>query len=245
MKDYLSCVAAVDDSIGQLLKYLDDNGLAENTVVVYASDQGFYMGEHGWFDKRFMYNESFKTPLIVRWPGHVQPGSVNDDIVSNVDFPETFLEIAGEKIPDDMQGRSLVPVLEGKTPDDWRKSIYYHYYEYPAVHMVKKHEGVYDGRYKLIHFYDDIDHWELIDLQADPNELTNVYTEQKYAGEINRLRGELEQHKEDLKIPTVVVNDKSYLFDSEAHSGKFPGMQPLFETLRGIIEQRKKVLGSE
>ena len=245
MKDYLSCVAAVDDSIGQLLQYLDDNGLAENTVVVYASDQGFYLGEHGWFDKRFMYNESFKTPLIVRWPGHVKPGSVNDDIVSNLDFPETFLDMAGVPIPDDMQGRSLVPILEGGKPADWRTSLYYHYYEYPAVHMVKKHEGVYDGRYKLIHFYDDIDAWELFDLQADPNELTNVYSESKYAGEITRLRAELERHKEELKVPPVVVNDKSYIFDREAHQGKFPGMQPMFETMRGVIEQRRKLIGPE
>ena len=245
MKDYLSCVAAVDDSIGQLLKYLDDNGLTENTVVVYASDQGFYLGEHGWFDKRFMYSESFKTPLIVRWPGHVRPGSVNNDIVSNLDFPETFLEMAGVPIPDDMQGRSLVPILEGRKPADWRTSIYYHYYEYPAVHMVKKHEGVYDGRYKLIHFYDDIDVWEFFDVQADPNELANVYAEQKHAGEITRLREALERHKEELKVPSIAVNDKSYLFDPEAHRGKFPGMQPLFETMRGTIEQRKKVIRSE
>ena len=245
MKDYLSCVAAVDDSIGQLLQYLDDNDLVENTVVVYASDQGFYLGEHGWFDKRFMYNESFKTPLIVRWPGHVSPGSVNDDIVSNLDFPETFLDMAGVPIPDDMQGRSLAPILEGNKPDDWRTSFYYHYYEYPAVHMVKKHEGVYDGRYKLIHFYDDIDAWEFFDLVTDPNELTNVYSEQEVAGEIARLRGERERHKEELKVPPVVVNDKSYLFDQEAHQGKYPGMQSMFEKLRGIIEQRKKVLGSE
>ena len=126
MKDYLSCIDAVDESIGHLLKYLDDEGLADNTVVVYAADQGFYLGEHGWFDKRFMYNESFKTPLLVRWPGKIQPGTVNNDIVSLIDLPETFLDIAGASVPDDMQGRSLVSILQGKTPADWRKTFYYH-----------------------------------------------------------------------------------------------------------------------
>jgi arylsulfatase A-like enzyme len=234
MKDYLSCVAAVDDGIGRMLKYLDDTGLAENTVVIYASDQGFYLGEHGWFDKRFMYEESFKTPLIVRWPGHVQPGSVNTDIVSNLDFAETFLDLAGVPIPADMQGRSLVPILEGRTPTDWRTSFYYHYYEYPAVHMVKKHEGVYDGRFKLIHFYDDIDAWELFDLVEDPLELTNVFSEPKYADEIKRLNTELDRHKEDLKVPTVVVNDKSYIFDGDT-----------YPRMRNIIEERKQKLDSE
>ncbi|MGL4942817.1 MAG: sulfatase family protein [Thermoguttaceae bacterium] len=201
MRDYLSCVAAVDDSVGEMLEYLDKNGLTENTVVIYASDQGFYLGEHGWFDKRFMYNESFKTPLIVRYPNHVKAGSVNSDIVSNLDFAETFLDFAGAKIPADMQGRSLVPLLEGETPSDWRKTFYYHYYEYPAVHSVKKHEGVYDGRYKLIHFYDDIDEWEFFDLENDPNELTSVYGDAKYESHRKRLAAELERLKDELKVP--------------------------------------------
>ena len=203
MKDYMSCIAAVDDSIGELLQYLDESGLAKNTVVVYASDQGFYLGEHGWFDKRFMVNESFKTPLLVRWPGRVQPGSVNDDIVSNLDFAETFLDIAGVKIPAEMQGRSLVSVWEGKTPADWRKTFYYHYYEYPGVHAVKRHEGVYDGRFKLIHYYNDIDEWELLDNEKDPLELKNFYADPTYAAEVKRLEQELEKHKTELKVPPI------------------------------------------
>ena len=241
MKDYMSVVACVDDNIGKMMKFLDDNGLAENTVVVYASDQGFYLGEHGWFDKRFMYNESFKTPLIVRWPGNVKPGSVNDDIVSNVDFAETFLDMAGVPIPGDMQGRSLVPILKGEKPADWRTSLYYHYYEYPAVHMVKKHEGVYDGRFKLIHYYDDIDEWELLDGQTDPLEMKNVYADPKYAADIQRLKKELERLKTELKVPTVRVNTKSEIYDVPLE-GRRPFMKNMIERLRTDIERRKAAL---
>ena len=241
MKDYMSVIASVDDNIGKMMKFLEENGLADNTVVVYASDQGFYLGEHGWFDKRFMYNESFKTPLIVRWPGSVKPGSVNNAIVSNVDFAETFLDMAKAPIPADMQGRSLVPILKGEKPANWRTSLYYHYYEYPAVHMVKKHEGIYDGRYKLIHYYDDIDEWELFDLQTDPNELRNVYSEEKYKAEINRLERELERQKIQLNVPPLEVNTKSYLYDTEA-AEKRPGMKQLFNNLRKTVEQRKAVI---
>ena len=133
MHDYLGCVKAVDESVGRLLKYLDDEGLAENTIVVYASDQGFYLGEHGWFDKRWIFEESLRTPLLVRWPGVTKPGSVSDAIVSNLDFAETFLDAAGVPVPAEMQGRSLVPLLAGKQPADWRKSFYYHYYEFPGA----------------------------------------------------------------------------------------------------------------
>ena len=241
MKDYMSCVAAVDDSIGKMLQFLEDEGLAKNTVVVYASDQGFYLGEHGWFDKRFMYNESFKTPLIVRWTGHTKPGSVNGDIVSNLDFPSTFLDLAGVPIPEDMQGRSLVPILKGETPTDWRKSFYYHYYEYPAVHMVKKHEGVYDGRYKLIHFYDDIDEWELYDLEKDPLELLNVHARPEYAQAVARLRAELERLKVELNVPPTQVNAQSYLYDAEARARR-PGMVQLFDQVRQNVEKRKQVI---
>ncbi|MDR1963369.1 MAG: sulfatase [Planctomycetaceae bacterium] len=239
MKDYLSCVAAVDDSIGQVTDYLEQNGLAENTVVVYASDQGFYLGEHGWFDKRFMYNESFKTPLIVRWQGVVKPGSVNHDLVSNVDFAETFLDMAGVPVPSDMQGRSLVPVLKGQTPTDWRKSFYYHYYEYPAVHMVKRHEGVYDGRFKLIHFYDDIDEWEFYDLQTDPHELRNTIADSNYSKEIARLKTELQRHKTELNVTPIQVNTKSVLFDTPLPENR-PAMKNRFERLRNDIEKRRK-----
>ena len=244
MKDYLSCVACVDDSIGKMLKFLEENDLAENTVVVYASDQGFYLGEHGWFDKRFMYNESFKTPLIVRWPGKVKPGSINNDIVSNVDFAETFLEMAHVPIPDDMQGFSLVPILKGERPGDWRTSLYYHYYEYPAVHMVKKHEGIYDGRFKLIHYYDDIDEWELFDLENDPNELQNIYSNDKYKNEIKRLETELAHRKKELNVPPLQVNTDSYLYNDEARK-KRPKMKPLFDRLRQTVEKRKALIESK
>ena len=153
-KDYLRCVKSVDDGIGRVLDYLDEAGLADNTVVIYSSDQGWYLGEHGWFDKRWMYEESLKTPLLVRWPGRVQPGSVNaEDIVSNLDFAETFLDLAGADVPSDMQGRSLVSLLKGETPADWRDTFYYHYYENPGAHNVARHYGVTTGKHKLIHLY--------------------------------------------------------------------------------------------
>jgi arylsulfatase A-like enzyme len=193
IKDYLRCIASVDDNIGRLLDYLDASKLAENTVVVYTSDQGFYLGDHGWFDKRFMYEESLRMPLLVRYPKEVKPGSLNDDIVLNLDFAPTFLDFAAITRPADMQGRSFRRLLQGKTPDDWRTSMYYHYYEYPAVHMVKRHYGVRTRRYKLIHFYYDIDAWELYDLQKDPDELNNVYDDPSYAGIITQLKAELKR----------------------------------------------------
>jgi arylsulfatase A-like enzyme len=193
MKDYLRCIASVDDNVGRLLDYLDETGLAENTVVVYTSDQGFYLGDHGWFDKRFMYEESLRMPLLVRYPKEIRSGSLNHDIVLNLDFAETFLDYAGAAVPDDMQGRSLRRVLAGKTPDDWRRSMYYHYYEYPAVHSVKRHYGVRTRRYKLIHFYHDIDEWELYDLQKDPDELQSVYSDPAYADTVRELKAELKR----------------------------------------------------
>jgi len=173
IKDYLRCIASVDDNIGRMLDYLDESGLAENTIVIYSSDQGFYLGEHGWFDKRWMYEESLRTPFIINWPGVTKPGTVNaEDIVSPLDFAETFCEVAGLDVPDDMQGRSLVPILKGNTPDDWRKVFYYQYYEYPGPHSVRRHYGVTDGRHKLIRFYEpEIDEWEMFDLASDPNEM--------------------------------------------------------------------------
>lgn len=192
IKDYLRCIASVDDNIGRLLDYLDESGLAENTIVIYSSDQGFYLGEHGWFDKRWMYEESLHMPLIVKWPGVTMPGSVNTDMVQNIDFAETFLELAGLSIPGEMQGRSLVPLLKGITPDDWRKSIYYHYYEYPGEHMVQKHNGVRTDRYKLINYY-ELGEKELFDLETDPREMKSVYNDPKYAEIQIRLENELAQ----------------------------------------------------
>ena len=200
VKDYLRCVKSVDDGIGRILDYLEESGLAKNTIVIYSSDQGWYLGEHGWYDKRWMYEESLKTPLLIRWPGVVKPGSVNEDIVSNLDFAETFLDAAGVEVPADMQGRSLVPVLKGKTPDDWRKSFYYHYYEFPGAHSVARHFGVTTGEHKLIHFYHK-DEWELFDLSKDPEELRSVYGDASYAGVEAALKKELERLRTDYKLP--------------------------------------------
>ena len=154
IRDYMSVIASVDESVGRVLDYLDKNGLTDNTMIVYTSDQGFYMGEHGWFDKRFMYEESLRTQLIVSYPGHTKPGSVCNRLVQNIDYAPTFLALAGVQQPKDMPGRSLVPVLtNGDNVKNWRQSIYYHYYDYPTYHMVRKHDGVRTERYKLIHFY--------------------------------------------------------------------------------------------
>jgi len=181
MQDYLACIAAVDKSVGKVLDFLKEHGLDKNTIVIYTSDQGFYLGEHGWFDKRFMFEESYRTPLLIQWPGITKPASVNKDMVSNLDFAETFIDIAGVDIPAEMQGRSMVPLLQGNTPSDWRKEHYYHYYEYPGVHKVKRHYGISTDRYKLIHYYYDIDEWELYDIQADSLEMRNVYNDPAYS----------------------------------------------------------------
>ncbi len=202
IKDYLRCIASVDDNVGRVLDYLDETGLTDNTIVVYTSDQGFFLGDHGWFDKRFMYEESLKMPLVVRYPKEIRPGSVNNDIVLNLDFAETFLDYAGVEIPDDMQGRSLRPLLQGQTPKDWRKSMYYHYYEYPAVHSVKRQYGVRTDRYKLIHFYNDIDEWELYDLKKDPDELKNVLGDPAYAKVVDELMAELKRLRAEFKDNT-------------------------------------------
>lgn len=202
IKDYLRCIASVDDSIGQVLDYLDESGLAENTIVIYSSDQGFYLGEHGWFDKRWMYEESLKTPLIVKWPGVTKPGTENESIVSPLDFAQTFLEIAGAKDPGDMQGHSLVPILKGNTPDDWRTVFYYHYYEFPGWHDVRRHYGVTDGRHKLIRFYEPgVDEWEMFDLASDPNEMNSVYGNPEYADAQAKMLAQLDQLREQYKVP--------------------------------------------
>ncbi len=169
-------------------------------MFIYSSDQGFYLGEHGWFDKRFMYDESFRTPLLVSWPGVTEAGRVNADLVSNLDFAETFLEIADVKIPRDMQGMSLVPILKGKTPSDWRDSLYYHYYEYPGWHMIHRHEGVYDGRYKLMNFY-DLGEWELYDLETDPQEMTNQIANPEYAEAVKRMHAKLDALRKQYAVP--------------------------------------------
>ena len=202
VKDYLRCVASVDDNIGRVLDYLDETGLADNTVVVYSSDQGFYLGEHGWFDKRWMYEESLRTPLAIKWPGVTKQGSVNNDIVSPLDFAETFLDIAGTTIPGDMQGQSMVPILEGRTPKNWRTAFYYHYYEFPGWHDVRRHYGVTNGRYKLIRFYEpDVDEWELYDLKSDPREMKSVYGQPEMKKVQQTLMAELKKQRQILAVP--------------------------------------------
>jgi len=219
VKDYLRCIASVDENVGRLLDYLEEAGLAENTVVVYSSDQGFFLGEHGWYDKRWMYEPSLRMPLLVRWPGRIAAGSVTDLLVQNVDFAPTFLDFAGVAKPEDMQGRSLVGVLRGERPSDWRRGVYYHYYEYPAVHMVPRHYGVRTDRYKLIHYYQRGE-WELFDLMTDPEELRSVYDEAAYSRvvaslktELARLRARYRDHNPQTPSDRAVV-----LFDGSGFS---------------------------
>ena len=200
VKDYLRCVQSVDDNLGRVLDYLDETGLAKNTIVIYSSDQGWYLGDHGWYDKRWMYQESLIMPLMVRWPETIKPGSTNESIVSNLDFAETFLDLAGAKIPSDMQGRSIVPLLKGQKPADWRKSFYYHYYEFPGAHSVNRHFGVTTGKYKLINFYHKKE-LELFDLSKDPNELKSVYANPEYAEVKKSLEAELVRLRKQFQLP--------------------------------------------
>lgn len=195
LKNYLRCVRGVDESVGRLRKTLEELGLDQNTIVIYSSDQGFYLGDHGWFDKRWMYEESLKMPLIISWPGVTPPGSKNQAMVQNLDYAETFLEIAGAPIPNDMQGKSLVPLLKREADEaTFRESIYYHFYEYPGSHMVPKHNGVRNSRYKLIHFY-ELGEWEFYDLKSDPDELQNVYHNSDYTSVISSMKRELAKLK--------------------------------------------------
>jgi arylsulfatase A-like enzyme len=200
IKDYLRTVASIDDNLGRVLDYLEREGLADNTIVVYTSDNGFFLGDHGWYDKRWMYEESLRIPLIVRWPNKIAPGSINEDLVQNLDFAETFLEAAGVPIPAEMQGRSLVPLLRGETPADWRDAIYYHYFAFPDWHWVPRQYGVRTRQHKLVHYY-EIGEWELFDLDADPNELRSVYAEPAYAEVVARLKTRLGQLREQYNVP--------------------------------------------
>lgn len=202
MHDYLGTILAVDEGVGRVLDFLDAEGLAKDTLVMYSSDQGFYLGEHGWFDKRWIYEESLTTPLLARWPGVTKPGGRNASMVSVLDFPETFLDAAGQVVPSDMQGRSLVPLLRGEKPADWRTSFYYHYYEFPGPHSVRKHYGVVTDRYKLFHFYEpEMNYWSLIDRQGDPKELRNVYDDPAHAEARKALHAEIDRLRAELKVP--------------------------------------------
>lgn len=200
MRDYAKVVKSLDDNVGRVLDYLKEHDLLDNTLVVYASDQGFYMGEHGWFDKRFMYEESLNTPLVMMLPKGFEARGTIDEMVQNIDYAPTFLELAGVEVPSDIQGKSLVPLLRGEHPSGWRDAIYYHFHEYPAEHAVKRHYGVRTDRYKLMHFYNDIDVWELYDLQADPNELDNLYGRpgyEKITADLMKRLKELQEEYDD------------------------------------------------
>jgi arylsulfatase A-like enzyme len=198
-KNYLRCVKGVDEGVGLLMNTLEELDLTDNTVVIYCSDQGFYIGDHGWYDKRWMYEESLKMPFVVKWPGVIKPGSRDQHLVQNLDYASTFLEMAGAPIPADLQGASLVPLMKGESPADWRKSIYYHYYEYPSVHMVPRQFGIRTERFKLMSFY-QFGEFEFYDLETDPDELTNQYENPEYAATIKEVSAQLDalrKHYED------------------------------------------------
>ncbi|WP_394368755.1 sulfatase family protein [Galbibacter mesophilus] len=227
MHDYLATVKAVDDGVGKVLDYLEENDLAENTIVVYTSDQGFYLGEKGFFDKRFMYEESFRMPMLIQYPKSIKPGTVIDALTQNLDFAQTFLDYAGgTELTQDMQGKSIRPLLEGKVKDDdFRDALYYHYYDFPAFHMVKKHYGVKTKRYKLMHFYDDIDEWEFYDLQEDPQELHNAIDDEKYASVIEKMHAKLDSLQKIYK-----VTDKEF---EQAPKKRIENTYKNFDRMRG------------
>jgi arylsulfatase A-like enzyme len=204
IKDYLRIIDGLDDNIGRLLDYLDDNNMSENTVVIYCSDQSYFTGEHGWAEKRFMYEEALKMPLLMRWPGKIQPGTKITAMVQNIDYAPTLLDMAGIPIPEEMQGRSMNPLLTGTVSEDWRSSIYYHYYEHGG-HGVPRHEGVRTERYKLIHYYTD-NIWEFFDLEKDPKEMYSRYDDPSYEPEINRLKKELLDLREQYAVPDSVFS---------------------------------------
>ena len=207
MQDYLATVQSVDDNVGRLLAYLDRSGLARNTIVVYTSDQGFFLGDHGLFDKRFMYEESLRMPFLVRWPAGIKRGTTSNAIGLNVDFAPTFLEAAGVPVPGDMQGRSLLPVLRGRAPADWRTSMYYRYYHDPGDHNTRAHYGVRTLTHKLIYFWKK-DQWELFDLAADPHELHNLYSEPGHEALISTLKAELARLKQSVGDNDQLANEQ-------------------------------------
>lgn len=208
IKDYLRIVDGIDDNVGRLLQWLEDNQLADNTIVVYSSDQSYFTGEHGFAEKRWMYEEALRMPFVIRWPGVVKPGSKPEAMIQNIDYAPTFLGAAGLASSRGIQGRSLVPVLQGNTPKDWRKSIYYHYYAH-GKHNVPRHDGVRTDRFKLIHMYTD-DHWELFDLKNDPNEVKNVYNDPEYKAVREKMERELKRQRKVYDVPEEAF-EKPYL----------------------------------
>ncbi len=239
MQDYLGCVKAVDENVGRLLDYLEANNLMKNTIIVYTSDQGFYLGEHGWFDKRFIYDQSFKTPLLVAWSGKTKPGTRSDELVQNLDFAQTFLDAAGVKAPADMQGESFLPLLTGKTNKLKRDAVYYHYYEYPAEHMVNRHYAIVTKDYKLIHYYYVEDQWELIDRKKNPQELKNVYNDPAYAKVKADLHTRLDQLRKKYKDSPELSQRYVDKFLEDAANGKVFGVTK--EKVQQIKERRAKV----
>ena len=211
MKDYLATTRSLDRNVGSITAWLQQNNLLENTLVIYTSDQGFYLGEHGWFDKRFMYEESMRTPMIVRYPPMAKAGSADSHLVQNIDLAPTFLQLAGANIPDDMQGASLLPLLKSDKKDvDWRSGVYYHYYEFPGEHHVYRHFGIRTNRYKLIPFYGEKNFWELYDLQKDPTEMKNLCGDKKYDALIVDLKTQLQklvEQYEDEEAKGVLMQD--------------------------------------
>lgn len=199
IKDYLRCIASVDDNVGRMLDYLEESGLAENTLVIYSSDQGFYLGEHGWYDKRWMFEESLRMPLLMKWPAKIKEGSRIKELTQNIDYAPTMLDVAGVRIPYSIQGESILPLLEERQVD-WRRSIYYEYFEEPGPHNVPKHRGVRTARYKLIHYYTRME-WELFDLQEDPQEMNSLYGNRKYSHIEAQLKSELKKLMQQYKVP--------------------------------------------
>jgi arylsulfatase A-like enzyme len=219
IKDYLRAVQSMDDNIGRLLDHLDESGLADNTVVIYSSDQGWYLGEHGWYDKRWMFEPSLRAPLVARWPGRIAPGSSSSALTSNVDLAATFLDIAGAPAPAGTHGTSLVPILTTQAePEGWRSSFYYHYYEYPGSHCVQRHYGVRTDRHKLIYYY-EIDEWELFDLDSDPDEVNNRYGEPELDSLVVELKAELERLRAELDVPVDARPMVECTSDSEGWFG--------------------------
>ena len=238
MQDYLGTIRAVDENVGRVLDYLEANKLMDNTLIVYTSDQGFYLGEHGWYDKRFVYDESFKTPLLVAWPGKIAPKSTSTTMVQNLDYAQTFLEAAGIPAPADMQGESLLPLLTGNSESWTRDAVYYHYYEYPAVHMVKRHYAIVTEQYKLVHYYYDVDEWELIDRIKDPQELRNVYDDPTYAPVVAELHRKLEELRKQYGDSAEI--SQGYLDAYLDRLEKNPAFGSNIEVTKKLLEERKK-----
>lgn len=238
MQDYLGTIKSVDENVGRVLDYLEENDLMDNTIIVYTSDQGFYLGEHGWFDKRFVYDESFKTPLLVSWPNRIKEGSVSDELVQNLDFAQTFLEVAEADQPSDMQGKSMLPVLTGDSKNWNRDAVYYHYYEHPSEHNVNRHYAAVTKEYKLIHYYFDLDYWELIDRKKDPLEQHNYYDDPAYAEVKKEMHSKLdalrEQYGDSEALSQKYIDD----FMPLAVEGKVWGVTD--EILQGIVNNWKQ-----